>query len=59
MANLTEMISDLIENVDTTLETFRHLRDSLDLEDWGQMCDHELLGPLLDALSDLEYTVDP
>jgi hypothetical protein len=59
MASLTELISTLIEQVDTTLDVFQQLRDRLPDEEWERMCDHELLGPLLDSLSDLEYTVDP
>ena len=58
MASLTELISDLIEQVDTTINTYKHLRGSLNFEDWDRMCDHELLGPLLDSLSDLEFTID-
>lgn len=59
MASLTELISQLIAEVDTTLATFKDLRDRLPDSEWDRMCDHELLGPLLDSLSDLEYTVDP
>jgi hypothetical protein len=59
MASLTELISTLIEQVDTTLDVFQQLRDRLPNDEWERMCDHELLGPLLDSLSDLEYTVDP
>lgn len=59
MASLTELISQLIAEVDTTLTTFKDLRDRLPDTEWDRMCDHELLGPLLDSLTDLEYTVDP
>ncbi len=59
MSSLTELISTLIEQVDTTLDVFQQLRDRLPNDEWDRMCDHKLLGPLLDSLSDLEYTVDP
>jgi hypothetical protein len=58
MSSLIELISTLIEQVDTTLEVFNTLRDRLPDDEWSRMCDHELLGPLLDSLSLLENTVD-
>lgn len=57
--SLTKLLSNLIEEVETTLSLYKQLRDSLPNDEWERMCDHELLGPLLDSLSDLEYTVDP
>jgi hypothetical protein len=58
MSNLTSLITKLITEVENSLETFKTLRDSLPDDEWERMCDHELLGPLLDSLSDLEYTAD-
>ena len=58
MSSLTSLISKLITEVENSLETFKSLRDCLPDDEWERMCDHELLGPLLDSLSDLEYTVD-
>ncbi len=58
MSSLTTLITQLITEVENSLETFKALRSCLPDDEWERMCDHELLGPLLDSLSDLEYTVD-
>lgn len=58
MSSLTALIGQLITEVEDALSTFDSLRERLPNDEWERMCDHELLGPLLDSLSDLEHTVN-
>jgi predicted deacetylase len=58
MSNLNTF-SNLLEEVGTTLSLFIAMRDQMSDDEWNTLNDHPLLSPLLDSLSDLEYTVGP
>ena len=54
---LTESVAQMIEQVDTLLALFDAVRESVSEEQWDEWNDHPELSKLLDAISDLEYTV--
>ena len=54
---LTESVAQMTEQVDTLLALFDSVRESVSEEQWDQWNDHPELSKLLDAISDLEYTV--
>ena len=54
---LTESVAQMIEQVDTLLTIFDTMRESVSEEQWDEWNDHPELSKLLDAISDLEYTV--
>ena len=56
MSALTTL-SNLAENIETTMSLFSDMRDKMADEEWERLCDHPLIGPVLDSLSDLEYTL--
>jgi hypothetical protein len=58
MSNLNTF-SNLLEEVGTTLSLFIAMRDQMSDDEWDTLNNHPLLSPLLDSLSDLEYTVGP
>lgn len=58
MSNLNTF-SNLLEEVGITLSLFIAMRDQMSDDEWNTLNDHPLLSPLLDSLSDLEYTVGP
>lgn len=57
MLDTITTLFNLTENLTTTMQAFQELRDKTDQDEWDQLCDHPLVGPLLDSLSDLEYTL--
>ena len=54
---LTESVAQMTEQVDTLLALFDSVRESVSEEQWDEWNDHPELSKLLDAISDLEYTV--
>lgn len=52
-----DAFSTLLDQVGSSLGLFQKMRDELPDREWEAMCDHPLIGPLLDSLSDLEYTL--
>ena len=54
---LTESVAQMMEEVDTLLALFDSVRESVSEEQWDEWNDHPELSKLLDAISDLEYTV--
>ena len=54
---LTESVAQMMEEVDTLLTLFDAVRESVSEEQWDEWNDHPELSKLLDAISDLEYTV--
>lgn len=56
MSNLNTF-TQLLENVETTVSLFMAMRDQMSDDEWDTLNNHLLLSPLLDSLSDLEYTV--
>lgn len=56
MSNLNTF-AELLENIETTVSLFMAMRDQMSDDEWDKLNNHALLSPLLDSLSDLEYTV--
>jgi hypothetical protein len=56
MSNLNTF-AELLENVETTVSLFIAMRDQMSDDEWDTLNNHPLLSPLLDSLSDIEYTV--
>lgn len=56
MSNLNTF-TELLENVEATVSLFIAMRDQMSDDEWDTLNNHPLLSPLLDSLSDIEYTV--
>jgi hypothetical protein len=56
MSNLNTF-AELLENVEATVSLFIAMRDQMSDDEWDTLNNHPLLSPLLDSLSDIEYTV--
>ena len=54
---VTQTVSQMMEEIETLLSVFDSVRESVSDEQWDQWVDHPELSKILDAISDLEYTV--
>ena len=58
LTTLSDLIDGLNTDMDCVLKAFVDARDSSSDEEWDEWQDHPKLGVLMDALSDLEETLE-
>jgi hypothetical protein len=54
---VTQTVSQMMEEIETLLDLFNTVRENVSEEQWDEWNDHPQLSKLLDAISDIEYTV--
>ena len=55
--SVTQTVSQMMEEIETLLDVFNQVRENVSEEQWDEWNDHPELSKLLDAISDIEYTV--